>query len=197
VCLKNKYLTEAKRDEVYKSCQTSCKTTHSTNPFGIMKQGKYARGHSLKLYFVISFTFSLPYFLFSSPGFLYQFPSSAWEIAWEMDRGKVDKISKVNRNSENEIWTTPSLRVEVVRNYRNSTIIQSLDSTKSRLITRRNTTLIRHQSLVNGMINRRCYSSSSSEVIKRLENSKRDLEAILVPKLRQNVLDYKRDNKTV
>ena len=114
-----------------------------------------------------------------------------------MDRGKADKISKVNWNSEKEIWTTPSLRVEVVRNYRNSTIIQSLDSTKFRLITRRNTTLITHQSLVNGKINRRCYCSTSSEVIKRLENSKRDLEAILVPKLRQNVLDYKRDNKTV
>jgi len=96
-----------------------------------------------------------------------------------------------------EIWTTPSLRGEVVRNYRNSAIVQSLDSNKSRLITRRNTTLINYQSLMSGNLIRKCYYSSSSEVIERLENSKRELEAVLAHKLRQNVLDYKRDNKTV
>ena len=161
MCLRNKYLTETNRAEVYRSCKTSCKPTHNTKPLDIMKQGNNVRDHSL----------NLPQFI---------------------------TIPRLRLGIVNiEIWTTPSLRGEVVRNYRNSAIVQSLDSNKSRLITRRNTTLINYQSLMSGNLIRKCYYSSSSEVIERLENSKRELEAVLAHKLRQNVLDYKRDNKTV
>jgi retron-type reverse transcriptase len=59
-----------------------------------------------------------------------------------------------------------------------------------------NTTLITNQYKLR-FFHRRGYSTKSFDVLKRLEQSKRDLETILVPPLKQNVLDYKRDKNTV
>ena len=101
-----------------------------------------------------------------------------------------------------KVWITLLLRGKVIRNNVNSNIIRSLDSTKLqsynfsyRLWS--NTTLITYQSYKGGSLFLRCYSTSSFDSIKRLEKSKRDLEAILTPKLKQNVIDYKNNPKTV
>jgi retron-type reverse transcriptase len=118
--------------------------------------------------------------------------------------GTVKQSNKARNHSLNlthsynmsEIWITLSLRGNVIRNYKKN-IIQSLDSTKSQnsvWVLRRNTTLITNQL---GSLNRRRYYSTQFDVINRLEYSKRELEAFLTPKLKQNLLDYKRDNKTI
>jgi len=105
-------------------------------------------------------------------------------------------LNLTHHHNTSEVWITLSLRGNVIRNY-NKNIIQSLDSTKSQnsiWTLRRNTTLINNQI---GSLNRRRYYSTKFDVINRLEYSKRELEALLIPKLKQNVLDYKRDNKTI
>jgi retron-type reverse transcriptase len=103
------------------------------------------------------------------------------------------------RLSNNKIWIVLFLRGKPVRNYRNSNVIRRLDSTKIQYnnILRSNTTLVNYQKLGNDSLNLKRYYSTSSDVIERLEKSKRDLEIIIIPKLKQNVIDYKNNSKTV
>ena len=85
-----------------------------------------------------------------------------------------------------------------IRDSVNSYTVQNLDDVKSEsgLSTGRSISIMPKFLCGRPSIQRRSYSSSL-DVIKRLEDKKRELEEILTPELRGNMEKYKQDSNTV
>lgn len=98
----------------------------------------------------------------------------------------------------NSTWIVIFLRDISIWDYSDRRVIRSLDSVKLTINSYINTTLKANLSLKPYNLNqRRLYSTNSNNSLQRLEDIKIELESILVPKLKKNVLDFKKNAKTV
>lgn len=95
-------------------------------------------------------------------------------------------------------WISSFLRSDKVRYQYDSVLVRRLDNAKSNnSLIRRNITLRENQRGAHPVSNQRRLYSSTPDAMRELANIKIELEKVLVPHLKKNVKDFKKDPKTV
>lgn len=94
-------------------------------------------------------------------------------------------------------WILSFLRGDKVRYQYDRVLVRRLDNAKSNSLIRRNITLRENQRGTHLLSNQRRLYSSTPDAMRELANIKTELEKVLVPHLKKNVKEFKKDPKTV